>query len=132
MNYILLNKEIIRESDLKLTLSNRGFFFGDGFFETIKIIDSKIFNFNNHYNRIVATSSFLDMNFFIKKEYLRDQLIKLILKNNINKGGKLKIVFFRNSIGKYLPEKNSSNIIVTAESSVDNHFKLNKLGLRLD
>ena len=38
MQYISLNYKISETRDLKLSFENRGFLFGDGFFETIKRI----------------------------------------------------------------------------------------------
>ena len=39
MQYISLNYKISETKDLKLSFENRGFLFGDGFFETIKVIN---------------------------------------------------------------------------------------------
>lgn len=132
MQYILLNDDIISIDDLKLRLNNRGFFFGDGFFETVKVIEGEVFNFNNHYDRIIDTASFLGIDFFMSKEHLRNLLEKLTLCNNIKKGAQIKMVIYRKSFGKYLPEDNSSDILVTINSSSDNYFQLNQYGLKID
>ena len=46
MQYISLNYKISETKDLKLSFENRGFLFGDGFFETIKVINNKNLTFN--------------------------------------------------------------------------------------
>ena len=52
MQYISLNYKISETKDLKLSFENRAFLFGDGFFETIKVTNNKIFNFKMHSKRI--------------------------------------------------------------------------------
>ena len=51
MGVVFRNSEFINEKDLVIKSSNRAFNYGDGFFETIKIIDTKPFNFPAHYAR---------------------------------------------------------------------------------
>ena len=45
MEFAIINNEIISSSQVKLSITNRAFLYGDGFFETIKIINTKLFNF---------------------------------------------------------------------------------------
>ena len=39
MNFVVCNNKIIDENELKLTSTNRAFLYGDGFFESIKILN---------------------------------------------------------------------------------------------
>ena len=43
------------DSDAVLSNSNRGFLYGDGIFETLKIVNSKIVFFEDHYFRLMAS-----------------------------------------------------------------------------
>ena len=52
MEVVFYNGRFISQSDISISLSSRAFNYGDGFFETIKIINSKPFNFVSHLNRI--------------------------------------------------------------------------------
>ena len=45
MGVVFRNSEFINERDLEIKSSNRAFNYGDGFFETIKIVNTKPFNF---------------------------------------------------------------------------------------
>ena len=51
MGVVFQNSAFINEEDLIIKGSNRAFNYGDGFLETIKIINSKPFNFPTHYAR---------------------------------------------------------------------------------
>ena len=53
------NSEYIQLQDLSIALDNRAFNYGDGFFETVKIINSNAFNFSVHYLRIIESCSIL-------------------------------------------------------------------------
>ena len=63
MNFALLNNQLTEEKDLRLTNKNRGFLYGDGFFETIKIFNKKPFNLENHFDRIIYSADLLDIKF---------------------------------------------------------------------
>ena len=65
MQYISLNYKISETKDLKLSFENRGFLFGDGFFETIKVANNKIFNFKMHLNRIKKSLNLLCLDFLV-------------------------------------------------------------------
>ena len=51
MGEVFYNSEFINEEEIVIKISNRAFNYGDGFFETIKIINTKPFNFSTHYLR---------------------------------------------------------------------------------
>ena len=58
MNFVVFNNKLIDSTKINLTNKNRGFLYGDGFFESIKIFNQSPFNFNNHYNRIELSAEF--------------------------------------------------------------------------
>ena len=45
MGEVFYGSEFINEEEIVIKISNRAFNYGDGFFETIKIINAKPFNF---------------------------------------------------------------------------------------
>ena len=69
-------------NDNKLSINNRGYRYGDGLFETIKVVNSKIIFWEDHYFRLMASMRILrmeiPMNFTM--EYLEGQIILLPLK----------------------------------------------------
>ena len=62
MGVVFRNAKFINEEDLLIKGSNRAFNYGDGFFETIKIINSKPFNFLAHYTRFSLACKVLNLN----------------------------------------------------------------------
>lgn len=121
MNFALLNNQLTEEKDLRLTNKNRGFLYGDGFFETIKIFNKKPFNLENHFCRIIYSADFLDIKFTLSVLDLNKSILILIEKNNI-KSGSVRISVYRNSKGKYFPEENASSILINSRNDINDVF----------
>ena len=134
MNFVVLNNKLISDKRIYLNNKNRGFLYGDGFFESIKIFNQSPFNFNNHYNRIEFSADFLNLKFLISKEELLKKIKELLLQNDIVNGS-VRITIFRDSHGKYYPINNESSYIITSlkdqNSSFINNDKLS-LGVYTD
>ena len=107
MNFVVLNNKLIGDKEINLNNRNRGFLYGDGFFESIKIFNQSPFNFNNHYNRIEFSADFLNLEFLISKEELLKKINELLLQNDIVNGS-VRITIFRDSDGKYYPINNET------------------------
>ena len=121
MNFALLNNQLTEEKDLRLTNKNRGFLYGDGFFETIKIFNKKPFNLENHFDRIIYSADFLDIKFSLSVLDLSKSILILIEKNNI-KSGSVRVSVYRNSKGKYFPEENTSSILINSRNDINDVF----------
>lgn len=52
-SYVLINKKILLNSQVKISINDRSFRYGDGLFETMKVIDGVIYNFEAHYARML-------------------------------------------------------------------------------
>ena len=61
---INFNGDIIPENDFFIDHNNRYLTYGDGFFETIKIINGKPKFWNDHYFRIVGSYVYMIQFFF--------------------------------------------------------------------
>ena len=117
MGVVFQNSAFINEEDLIIKSSNRAFNYGDGFFETIKIINCKPFNFSAHYNRCLFACSVLKL----KNTETEKSLLALILelvKQNKMLNGSVKIHISRSEGGKYLPHSASSEILISANNGV--------------
>ncbi len=122
MAVVFYNSEFIDEKDLRIKSSNRAFNYGDGFFETIKIINNKPFNFSAHYARFSFACSVLK----IKNSETESSLFLVlseIIKQNSIVNGSVKIHISRSEGGKYLPYSASSEILIIANNGV--RFKQN-------
>ncbi len=79
---------------------NRGFLYGDGFFETIRIVNGQMPLLQTHIDRIADALSIYDMclSFNIDEDFIYS------LASGYFRNGNLRINFFRDGQGKYLPE----------------------------
>ena len=120
MGEVFYNSEFINEEEIVIKISNRAFNYGDGFFETIKIINSKPFNFSAHFLRCCLACKILKFEFNTSEDNFIELVLKLIEKNNI-KNGSIKIHISRGGDVKYLPSSLSTNILITAENGNQFH-----------
>ena len=131
MPKIIFNHKILNKKELKFSVDNRAFLYGDGLFESVKIINGRPFNLEVHLKRLFSASTLLDLQISASKKDFRNKIELLIKENKIIKGGNLKIIVFREKGGKFLPENNSTSFLIMSEKSENNLFKLNKNGLAL-
>jgi len=131
MSKVIFNHKLVDKRDINISIDNRSFLYGDGFFESIKIINGKPFNLINHLNRLVNISSLINLELNASNEEFENMILNLIKSNNIRHGGIIKIVIYRDPGGKYLPETNKSSFLITSKLISANLFKLNSIGMSL-
>ena len=112
MPKIIFNHKILNKKELKFSVDNRAFLYGDGLFESVKIINSKPFNLEVHLKRLFSASTLLDLQISASKKDFRNKIELLINENKIIKGGNLKIIVFREKGGKFLPENNFTSFLI--------------------
>lgn len=134
MNYILHNGTFIDASLPSIYISNRGFKYGDGFFESIRIIDGKPVFLNNHFNRIVDGLEVfkIDKPAHFTVDSVKNELTQLIEKNGISEGGRARITLTRKGEGFYAPDGNALEYVMEAYPKADNKYTLNTAGLVVD
>jgi len=113
------NFKIIPLENLKISLFNRAFLYGDGLFETIRVKDDNIFFLPDHFERLhigmLALSLYPPSN--LTPQYLSQTIYKLIEINNIGKNARVKIQVWRrndkNQTG-YTPDNNDVDFFIYA------------------
>jgi branched-chain amino acid aminotransferase len=112
---INFNEEIADRTTNILT-QNRGFLYGDGVFETLKIVNNRILFLEDHYFRLMAAMRVvrmeIPMNFTM--EYMEEQILKLLSKKQITVSARARITVFRNDGGLYLPKTNEVSFLIDA------------------
>lgn len=108
--FIWKNQQLIIQKQAQISIDERGFLFGDGIFETCKIFNYKIYDFNAHLKRIEA--GLKTLKFSAETKNLEKKSIELIAKNQVQ-NGLLKISISRGigSVG-YLPTYKSEPLII--------------------
>ena len=103
-------------SSTNLLQNNRAFLYGDGVFETVKIINNKILFLEEHYFRLMSAMRIvrmeIPMNFTM--EYIEEQILEVVTANNCNNSGRARITVYRNQGGNYLPKTNSVSFLINA------------------
>ena len=131
MKFSIFNNEIVNSNEIVLSKTNRGFSYGDGFFETINFFKGSVFNFQNHFKRIIFSASLLDLKFDLTILELEILITKIIKINNLLNGS-VKIIIYRESEGKYLPLTNKSSFYISCTKDSSDEFVLNTKSLKID
>lgn len=134
MIYYDLNGKVYPESDNSISVNNRSFRYGDGFFETIKLKNSSICLQNLHFARIAKSLDILgfDMPKYFSFIKLKEQIVALATKNNHNDLGRIRLTFFRNDGGLYDTISLQPNILIQSFSLNESVNTLNENGLVID
>ena len=125
---------VILDSDLQLTVSNRSFLYGDGVFETLKIVNNKILFFEDHYFRLMASMRIVRMEIPMSftMEYLEEQILKLVEVMAIQDSARIRFTVFRNEGGFYLPTVNSISFVIQATKLENIKYKFPKSQFEVD
>lgn len=111
------NGEVL-SSDATLSNTNRAFLYGDGVFETLKIVNNKILFWEDHYFRLMASMRIVRMqipdNFTL--EFLEDQILNLAKTNNCSDSARVRFTVFRNDGGYYLPSTRTISYLIQAST----------------
>ena len=102
------------DSETLLSNSNRSFLYGDGIFETLKIVNNKILFFEDHYFRLMASLRIVRMkipkNFTL--EFLESQILDLAKVNHLSDSARVRLTVFRNDGGFYLPTSHEVSYLI--------------------
>ena len=110
MNCVKIDNKIVAENKALISVKERGFLFGDGVFETCRIFDKKIYNWQAHLKRLEAGLQAVKIK--AKINDLEEQAAELIAKNSIKEG--ILRIYISRGIGSsgYLPSSNMKPLIV--------------------
>lgn len=84
---IFLNGEFIKADEAKISVFDRGFIFGDGIYEVVPIIESKIVDKEEFWERFQKSLQAIELELPYEKQEFESILKELILKNSLKEGG---------------------------------------------
>ena len=93
---INFNGTILEKHKAAISVSNRGLNYGDAIFETLRVVAGKIYFWEDHYFRLMASMRILRMEIPMNftQEYLEKQILATIEANgSINSLTELKFLF---------------------------------------
>lgn len=114
--------------------NNRSFLYGDGVFETLKVVNQKVLFLEDHYFRLMASMRIvrmeIPMNFTM--EYFENQIINTVIANQCADSARARITVYRNEGGYYLPETNQISFIIQAKSLPNSLYSYEAIPYEVD
>ena len=86
MTFAIMNGKLINRSEAKVDIEDRGYQFGDGVYEVIRVYNGKMFTVKEHLERFVKSSDSIGISFPSTLEQLKSLLEELINKNKLQLG----------------------------------------------
>jgi len=126
---INLNGNLVEDNQASISITNRGFAYGDAVFETIRVISGKIMFWEDHYFRLMASMRIMRMeipaNF--SPEFLEEEILDLVRENSLDTtAARVKFSVYREEGGYYRPETREIGFIITIEELPDAFYLLNE------
>ncbi|URM33773.1 D-amino-acid transaminase [Cytobacillus firmus] len=86
MEYVILNGDLIERSEAKVDIEDRGYQFGDGVYEVIRIYNGKMFTADEHLERLLESGRKIELSIPYSKDQLKQMIIEMIERNNLELG----------------------------------------------
>lgn len=130
---INLNGEL-QVSEFQLSVLNRSFLYGDGVFETLKIVNNKILFFEDHYFRLMASMRIVRMEIPVQftMEYIESQILTLTKNLKIENSARVRFTVFRNEGGFYTPSINSVSFVIHAQAIDHLNYAITNANFEVD
>jgi len=132
--FLNFNGKVYKNDKLLISPDNRSFRYGDGCFETMKLINGQIVLEAYHIERLFITLQALQFNkpnYFITNDF-KEQIEEVIKKNKLKKIARIRITIARGDGGLYDVENHNPNYLIQAWDLNSANNKLNENGLVID
>ena len=128
-----MNGKIIPGDEPALLASNRSYRYGDGLFETIKLINDKLLLTDYHFERLFAGLSLLKFNVpkLFTVEKLKQEMMHLCKRNKCENEARVRLLVFRGN-GSLNDEDKELQYIIECRPLDESVNKLNENGLVID
>ncbi len=133
-NFFWLNGEMVRSDQPALTINNRLFAFGDGFYELIHAYGTEGKHLALHLERIVSVMQILSMSPppYLSLQFLSDEIRRLLNKNRIFGSASIRVTVFRQTGELSAPDTDPVSIAIQAEALEADYYPYNQRGLVVD
>lgn len=132
--YVNINGKVKTSKEASIFAGNRGHLYGDGIFESIRVVKGKAVNVEAHIHRMFDGALALKMELpnHFSVDYFSEKINEIIALSNIDKGGRIRISLDRKSGGTYMPLSNEAEYLIEIYPLDSNCFSLNEKGLSID
>ena len=132
--FVFLDGQLLKADKASVSVNNRSFRYGDGCFETMKLVKGKLVLGKLHMERLFKTLHHLqfDLPGYFTAEYLEDWVIKLVEKNQQQKLARIRLMVFRGDGGLYDPVNHFPHCLIQTWSLQPAQQAWNENGLVTD
>ncbi len=126
---INVNGTLLQKENATILIDNRGLNYGDAVFETLRISDGKIYFWEDHYFRLMASMRMLRMEIPMSftMEFLEEEILKTVESAGIKENAiRAKFLVWRKTGGKYTPKTNDVEYIISIEQLENSFYLLNE------
>ena len=123
--FFMINFNGTLVENAQLALENRGYTWGDALFETLKVVNSKILFWEDHYFRLMASMRILRMEIpmTFTMEFLEQQILNTIEANNLSSSAvKVRFNVDRGEGGNSLPITKTISYYIETEALEANSY----------
>lgn len=129
-----INGNIVAFDSDKISIKNRGLLYGDAVFETLKVSSGKIFFWEDHYFRLMASLRILridiPMNFTM--EFLQKEILRTVPDDSSTSDHRIKMYFSRKVGGKYTPQSNDLEYFIESESIEGSFYRIDDADYKIE
>ena len=113
-HYLLHNDKFLLSTDPLFTAQNRGFRYGDGLFESMRMCAGKLQFAEKHADRLTAGMKALKMEGagLMDEYFLRQKTSELQRKNKFNGNVRFRLSIYREGEGLYTPQVNKTGYLL--------------------
>ena len=86
MGYSLLNDQIVKDEEVVIDKEDRGYQFGDGVYEVVKVYNGELFTAEEHINRFYASAEKIRITIPYTKDKLHQLIYRLVEANRVDTG----------------------------------------------
>ena len=132
--YINLNGALFEATSPVLYKDNRAFNYGDALFETLYAQGTHVHFLKDHLQRLRNGMHVLKMDITpaFDDGQMEREISRILNKNRLYKGVRVKIVVFRDTEGLYSPKTNKASYLIQATPVPHESYVLNEKGLVID
>jgi len=116
---------------LRLDAQNRSFSYGDGVFESIRVMYGQLLFLRRHLDRLSYSLRRLGIQFLVDEQQLMQMAQQLLEVHDITGGARLRLTVWRDASGRFTPDEDRSSFLLEVEKLTSNEFFINSNGLRI-
>ena len=111
---INFNGTLESPENFTLTINNRAFKYGDGIFETVKVLNNNLVFWEDHYFRLMSSMRMLRMKIPMSftLEFLEAEILKTIESQEASSSFRVRLSVYRQDGGLYTPTTNNIDYLI--------------------